>query len=85
MEPSETKTGDEGNPELVKNEKKAISKSWKNKWLLDVWAYLAGCDLFHKIAVTSKLAREKILKAGLLDQDKVVTLKRRVSSSENCI
>ncbi len=74
MEPFETKA-DWGNPELVMNENKLISKSWKNKWLLDVWAYLAGCELFHKIAVTSKLAREKILKAGLLDQDKVVTLK----------
>ncbi len=53
--------------------------------MLDVWAYLPGWDLFHKIAVTSKYAREKILKAGLLDQDKVVTLRRRVCSSTKCV
>ncbi len=37
-----------------------------------IFSYLHGYELFHKIAVTSKKMRERLPKAGLLDQLKEI-------------
>ncbi len=52
----------------------------KNLRLL-TFSYLPGCDLFHKIALTSKSIRKKLPKSGLLDQVKVITIKESKDSS----
>ena len=39
------------------------------------FSYLHGCDLFHKIAVTSRAIRDKLPDSGLLDQIRVITIK----------
>ena len=43
--------------------------------MLVTFSYLMGCDLFHKIAVTSKKVRSLLLESALLDQNKVLTIK----------
>ncbi len=57
MEPTKTVTGDGGNPELVNNQFPVVNFPKSNYAMLIVFSYLAGCDLFHKIAVTSKSTR----------------------------
>ncbi len=54
MEPTKTETGDGGNPELDNNQTPVATYPESNYAMLLVFSYLAGCDLFHKIAVTSK-------------------------------
>ena len=44
--------------------------------MLFTFSYLMGCELFHKIAITSKKLRASLLNSGLLDQVKVITVKR---------
>lgn len=39
------------------------------------FSFLHGYELFHKIAVTSKNMRDKLLNAGLLDQIIVIGIK----------
>lgn len=39
------------------------------------YSFLEGCELFNKIAVTSKRMRNSIIGAGLLDQIKIITVK----------
>jgi hypothetical protein len=46
----------------------------KNFFLSTV-SYLPGCDLFHKIALTSSEIRKILSKSGLLDQIRVITFK----------
>ena len=41
---------------------------------LHTFSFLDGCQLFHKIALTSKYIRSKLPESGLLDQNKVITL-----------
>ena len=43
--------------------------------MLKTFSYLPGCDLFHKVALTSKSIRQKLPKSGLLDQIRVITVK----------
>jgi len=40
-----------------------------------MFSYLAGCDLFHKIALTCKDIRQRLPNSGLLDQMRVITVK----------
>ena len=40
------------------------------------FSYLAGCDLFHKIALTCKSLRKLLPNSGLLDQIKIITIKK---------
>ena len=40
-----------------------------------IFSYLNGCELFHKIAVTSKATRNQLPVSGLLDQVRVITFK----------
>jgi hypothetical protein len=54
MEPSKTVTGEGENPELDNNQIPIASFPESNYAMLLVFSYLAGCDLFQKIAVTSK-------------------------------
>jgi hypothetical protein len=42
---------------------------------------LPGCDLFHKIALTSKSIRKQLPTSGLLDQVKVITIKESKDGS----
>lgn len=39
------------------------------------FSYLHGNELFHKIAVTSKKIREKLVNAGILDQIIIIGIK----------
>ena len=44
-------------------------------FLLMVFSFLPGPDLFHRIAVLNSKLRKEIPKSGLLDQEKELTLK----------
>lgn len=46
-----------------------------NDLRLLTFSYLPGCDLFHKIALTSKSIRQLMPNSGLLDQVIVISLK----------
>ena len=46
-----------------------------NDLRLMTFSYLPGCDLFHKIALTSKSIRKLMPQSGLLDQIIVITVK----------
>ena len=46
-----------------------------NAFKLLVFSYLTGCELFHKISITSKSIRSQLPKARLLNQDRVITVK----------
>ena len=39
------------------------------------FSFLEGCDLFHKIALTSKSIRDQLSNSGILDQIKEITIK----------
>ena len=43
-------------------------------WLV-TFAYLPGCDLFHKIALLNKFFRRELPSSGLLDQIRVIKIK----------
>lgn len=51
-----------------------LNKTSKVK--LIVFSFLPGCTLFHKIALLDRGYREKLLHWGLLDQEKILTVKR---------
>ena len=40
-----------------------------------VFSYLSGCEIFHRIALTSKRIRDQLPDSGLLNQIKVITIK----------
>jgi hypothetical protein len=51
-----------------------INPTWPNLVQFTVFSYLSGSDLFHKIALTSKGTRQKVRKAGLLLQMRILTV-----------
>ena len=76
MEPSQPK--DNQINELLSGENSSglvVCFPNSNHLRLQTFSYLAGCALFHKIAVLNKSIRINLPKSALLDQFKIITVK----------
>ena len=74
IEPSQSQPSNE-TPKPSLEEDSVYGYTMTNGTMLAAFSYFTGCDLFHKIALTSKQVRDILRNSGLLDQDKVIPAK----------